>query len=214
MELWHEISNLISGIGKNPTKNLIEATADFLKTSKRADSYLAKNQFSKAEETARLVNWIGDQGLWVKIPGSDRYLTRGAEQSVYLDTDGCHVIKKNDTVFYASWEEYFQSLLIHNLLFPSTAYQLIGFCLENKVLYAVVRQHYVGFTEATDLNVVEKIMMDNGFLRKRNNDYYHPEAQVLIEDLHEENVLTKDGVLFFIDTVICWKPIKEKSSAT
>jgi len=42
---------------------------------------------------------------------------------------------------------------------------------------------------------------ENGFVLKRNNDYQSIKLGVILEDLHEENVLTQDGVLFFVDTV-------------
>ena len=45
-------------------------------------------------------------------------------------------------------------------------------------------------------------MMQNGFQNNRNNDYINPQMGVIIEDLHDENVLTQDGLLQFIDTVI------------
>ena len=44
-------------------------------------------------------------------------------------------------------------------------------------------------------------MENNDFTLKKNNDYYSKSLGLIAEDLHDENVLTKDGVLFFIDTV-------------
>ena len=44
-------------------------------------------------------------------------------------------------------------------------------------------------------------MEANGFLVKKNNDYYHPETGLILEDLHEGNVLTQNGILYFVDTV-------------
>jgi len=44
-------------------------------------------------------------------------------------------------------------------------------------------------------------MKMNGFLNNRNNDYFNPELGIILEDLHDENVLTANGVLYFIDTV-------------
>lgn len=41
----------------------------------------------------------------------------------------------------------------------------------------------------------------NGFKNTRNNDYINPELGLISEDLHDENVLTQNGVLYFIDTV-------------
>jgi len=42
---------------------------------------------------------------------------------------------------------------------------------------------------------------NNGFMLQRNNDYTHPTLGIILEDLHDENVLTSQEVLFFIDTV-------------
>ena len=33
------------------------------------------------------------------------------------------------------------------------------------------------------------------------NDYTQKDLGIILEDLHEENVFTSEGVLFFIDTV-------------
>ena len=38
-------------------------------------------------------------------------------------------------------------------------------------------------------------------ITQKINDYYSPELGIILEDLHDENVLTKNGDLFFIDTV-------------
>lgn len=44
-------------------------------------------------------------------------------------------------------------------------------------------------------------MNNNGFKNIRNNDYLNSDFGLIIEDLHDENVLTQNGVLYFIDTV-------------
>jgi hypothetical protein len=68
-------------------------------------------------------------------------------------------------------------------------------------LYAVVQQSYVAITANTDLEQVKKFLTQNGFENTRNNDYFNPELGIILEDLHDENVLTRNGVLYFIDTV-------------
>jgi hypothetical protein len=45
----------------------------------------------------------------------------------------------------------------------------------------------------------------NGFINTRNNDYYNPELGIILEDLHDENVLCRNGILYFIDTVFYLK---------
>lgn len=44
-------------------------------------------------------------------------------------------------------------------------------------------------------------MLSNGFENSRNNDYINRNYGIILEDLHDENVLTQNGFLFFIDTV-------------
>jgi hypothetical protein len=59
----------------------------------------------------------------------------------------------------------------------------------------------VSITESTNLESVKSFLTQNGFINNRNNDYYNPELGIILEDLHDENVLTRNGVLYFIDTV-------------
>lgn len=49
-------------------------------------------------------------------------------------------------------------------------------------------------------------MESNGFINNRNHDYYNPDLGIILEDLHDENVLTNNNQLYFIDTVFYIKP--------
>jgi len=97
-------------------------------------------------------------------------------------------------------------LLIHNYFFPHLAYELLGFYKSDNKLYAAVKQAFVTSTEGTNLNHVKDFLFSNGFINKKNNDYFHPELGIILEDLHDENVLTEEGVLQFIDTVFFLLP--------
>ncbi|SOD13206.1 hypothetical protein SAMN06297358_1062 [Pedobacter xixiisoli] len=68
-------------------------------------------------------------------------------------------------------------------------------------MYAVVQQSFVTITTITDLHLVKAFLAQNGFSNTRNNDYFNTELGIILEDLHDENVLTNNGFLFFIDTV-------------
>lgn len=92
-------------------------------------------------------------------------------------------------------------MLLHNYFFADTAYELLGFIKEDNNLYAVVQQAFVLITEETDLNQVKSFLFTNGFVNTRSNDYYNPDLGIILEDLHDENVLTKNNILYFIDTV-------------
>ena len=111
------------------------------------------------------------------------------------------MIKTNAGIFYEYWFDYFNSLLIHNYFFPATAYTFLGFKMIAGELHAVVMQEFIVTSEATDLSVVKAFLEYNHFTNKRNNDYVNEETGLIFEDLHDENVLSADGVLFFIDTV-------------
>ena len=80
-------------------------------------------QQHKEEETKSLIQFAEDNNLWVDI-NIDLYVSQGAEQKVYLK-DGLTVLKLNDAIYYASWVDYFHNLLLNNLFFPDTAYQLL-----------------------------------------------------------------------------------------
>ena len=157
-------------------------------------------QQHKEEETKSLIQFAEDNNLWVENINIDLYVSQGAEQKVYLK-DGTSVLKLNDSIYYVSWVDYFHNLLLNNLFFPDTAYLLLGFYKDLDVLYAVVEQPFVKANEKTDLNMVKAFLENNGFINKKNYDYYNEDLGLILEDLHDENVLTQNGMLYFIDTV-------------
>ena len=117
------------------------------------------------------------------------------------------VLKLNDSIYYASWLDYLNNLLLNNYFFPDTAYQLLGFYKsDNDVIYALVAQNYVESNQPTDLSLVKKFLENNGFKTIKNHDYFNPDLGIILEDLHDENVLTANDILYFIDTVFYIKP--------
>jgi len=91
--------------------------------------------------------------------------------------------------------------LLHNYFFEETSYRLKGFYCFEETLYALVEQPFVVANEKTDLEQVKLFLSSNGFINHRNNDYFNAELGIILEDLHDENALTQNGVLHFIDTV-------------
>lgn len=103
--------------------------------------------------------------------------------------------------YYASWLDYLNNLLLHNYFFADTSYQLLGFYQEEDTLHSVVRQSYIKADKTTNLQQVSTFLKKNGFINTRRYDYEHPELYLILEDLHDENVLTHNELLYFIDTV-------------
>ncbi len=155
---------------------------------------------NKQQETKSLIQFADQEGLWLTNINVENYVSQGAEQKVYLK-DGSTVLKLNDAIYYASWIDYLHNLLLNNLIFPDTAYQLLGFYREQEIVHAVVEQPFVKATEKTDLSLVKIFLENNGFQNTKNHDYYNAALGLILEDLHDENVLTQNGMLYFIDTV-------------
>jgi hypothetical protein len=165
----------------------------------------------KEKQAGFLKSYAQKESLWLeKLPSGSRYLTRGGESMVYLAADDRHVIKTNDAGYYATWEEYFSNLVIHNLLFPDTAYSIIGFTETEEKLFSVLQQPFAKGGQAS-LEDIEDLLNFNGFTKVRRQDYYHKELGLALEDMHDENVILCGDTLFFIDTVFY---IMEKNSSS
>lgn len=65
----------------------------------------------------------------------------------------------------------------------------------------MVEQSFITSDTTTELENVKQFLAINGFINKKNNDSFNPQLGIILEDLHDENVLTFQGNLFFIDTV-------------
>jgi hypothetical protein len=201
--LKHELRNLLSGTGKTKQKNLIQTISGYLAAGKAAGRKIKNKKLSKQEETELITEYINLNHPWNTYFDEANFIAEGAEQKVYLNADGISVTKVNSGIFYCNWSDYLHNLIIHNFFFPETAYSLLGFIKTNHIISAVVKQPYVIANEITDLNNIKMFMKNNGFMLKKNNDYYNESLGIIAEDLHDENVLTRDNVLFFIDTVFC-----------
>jgi len=198
--LKYELHNILSGKSEVRFGTTIQTISGYLKNGETTSETTETEKYLKSEETERLENYITQHNLWVKDIDFSQYVSEGAEQKVYLK-DSENVLKLNDSIYYTSWKDYFYNLLLHNYFFPDTAYELIGFIKDDNTLYCVVQQSYVAITVSTDLAQVKTFLTQNGFENNRNNDYFNPEIGIILEDLHDENVLTRNEILYFIDTV-------------
>lgn len=111
------------------------------------------------------------------------------------------MIKVNDGGYYATWLEFFNSLEIHNSLFPTTEYLVLGFLSEGDLFNVVVQQPFIQSEELVDLHAVRELLEFNGFNHLKRYDYFNKELGIILEDIHDENVIQKGDTLFFIDTV-------------
>jgi hypothetical protein len=199
-QIKHELQNVLQGTSGSSHDALIQTAASYIGRDAIAGN-LVKGKFKdKAEETEKLIAFANKHNLFLTDLEEDKFISEGAEQRVFIESDK-RVLKINDGIYYESWLDYFFNLLLHNYFFADTSYDLIGFYQNEHAFYAVVEQVYVKADLATNLEEVKTFLTLNGFQNNRNHDYYHPDLGIILEDLHDENVLTKSGVLYFIDTV-------------
>jgi hypothetical protein len=202
----HELQHIILGNEQTGPGSQLKKAQNFLRGYAKTSSPAEKQQHFKDKETAAILTFAKNENLFYNHSISiNDYISEGAEQKVYRFND-THILKINQSIFYESWLGYFDSLLIHNFLFPATAYTFLGFKIIEEELYAVVKQEFILSNENTNLEVVKEFLAYNGFQHRRNNDYFNPEIGLIFEDLHDENVLSYNGVLYFIDTVFYLTP--------
>ncbi|MDY0904339.1 hypothetical protein [Pedobacter sp. CFBP9032] len=196
-----ELQNIIIGDGSLGSTSQLKEVQNFLRRNEKASVRSKKQKYLKSEETIGLINFaIEKKLLFLEEISEDNFISAGAEQRVYR-YDDTQIIKTNDSIFYEYWLDYFNSLLIHNYFFRSTAYDFLGFKLIDNVLFSVIKQAFIVSDEITDLNRVKQFLSYNDFINIRNNDYLNEDLGIVFEDLHDENVLSKNGILYFIDTI-------------
>lgn len=205
-EIRSKLENIVKGVvieehgdTCTPIRNLLCTsfrTSTTVKEDFEGKSIIKEKQVEFLNQLANNHNW------WVQnLPAKDKYLAEGGEATVYLHSDNKSVIKLNDGVYYATWLEFFNSLVIHNLLFPATAYTFLGFNEDGNSLKVILKQTFIASDVTADLDAIRQLLSFNGFENTRRQDYLNKELGLILEDMHDENVIMKDNTLFFIDTV-------------
>jgi len=185
-----KLQNIIRGASLQRSADRCSTIRDILVESFGASSTV-KGEFEsrsiiKEKQVEFLKSYAQKSDLWLKtLPSETEYLTRGGESKVYLTANGLNVIKTNDAVYYATWTEYFNSLVLHNLLFPNTAYSLLGFIESDGNLNAVLQQPFIEGKQAK-LSDIKELLSFNGFENTKRQDYYNKEFGLVLEDMHDE----------------------------
>jgi hypothetical protein len=126
----------------------------------------------------------------------------GSENDITYDETTGLVWKRNRVdVMHASWRQFFDRMLLHNIYFPEAPLRLEGFVDSSSGLCPVFTQPDVHAVRGARRQEVSAAMESRGYNRTRHDDYQSP--QLLVEDLHDGNVLVDpDGQLHVIDPVI------------
>lgn len=200
-----EINKLISGTSRGTAIDTVQATLDYLREGAKTIAMDRASKLFKQKEKELLIEYANkfkinysSERLSGLISG---YINEGCEQKVYLSKNQSLVVKTNDSIFYSSWLDYFESLVLHNYFFKETKYNLVGFTEREGKFCAILSQNFIEATEITKIESIKNFLQKLGFKSTRNENYENEELGLILEDLHSGNVLTNNGILFFIDTV-------------
>lgn len=109
----------------------------------------------------------------------------GTGTTVKSEFESRAIVKEKQAGFLKAW---------------ATVYSLIGFTESGNGLSAVLQQPFIEGGQAR-LDDIRELLSYNGFENTKRQDYYNSEFGLVLEDMHDENVIAKDDLLFFIDTV-------------
>lgn len=150
-------------------------------------------------------NWAKCHNCWIPIskifdigvPGPS-----GSESDTYIGADG-YVYKQNNLLHTAgSIVEAITRFLMHNLIFPDTAYQFVAFTgFAGRSIYPVIRQQFIkGGTPATQ-NEIDCYMSAIGFSKMDVGKFCNEEF--IVSDLLPKNVFRdQTGDILIIDAEI------------
>ncbi len=97
----------------------------------------------------------------------------------------------NNLIHTGSFYKLFKRLLIHNSLFPQTAYFLVGFTgYEGRTIYPLLSQVYIENAKPAEPSEIKKYMMASGALVLLMIGHMR-EMVIVISDLKPKNVLKR-----------------------
>jgi Serine/Threonine/Tyrosine Kinase found in polyvalent proteins len=156
-KLKDELQNIIRGKSGTSQKTLIQTVANYFRRSQAASPMGKENKQYKQKETEKLIEYCTQNNLWANDKlNFDLFVSEGAEQKVYIKDDKT-VYKLNDSIYYLTWLDYLTNLSLNNYFFSDTTYTLVGFCLVEKKLYAIVEQPFIKANQPTNLDQVNEL---------------------------------------------------------
>lgn len=181
---------------------LRERSEESTRNAQENSSALPQQELT-ADAVSRLAESIAkENGLWIdfcNISSLGTPLPSGVENDVYLSANGNFVYKVNNLMTSRSIIRLFDRLILHNTIFPQTAYELQGFTgFGNGSVYPVLRQNFIVYDrEATPIEI-DTYMSALGFEKIEATKYVRDKIEV--SDLHPRNVLKDvDGDIFVVD---------------
>ena len=207
----HDIFKPISQRGNNAQEaenSRIAAIADELRRLCKlheTQSGIGKAYVTPFEREQRLAEQMAKEGgFWIPmmkvfdlgVPGPS-----GNENDTYVSDDA--VYKVNNLMNSGGIVALLQKVLLHNFLFPDTAYQFYGFAgFDGRTVQPVLRQVRVADAAPATQIMIDTYMAALGF-QKVDNEGRFSNGQYVVWDVIPRNVLVdREGDLFVVDAEI------------
>lgn len=183
-------------------------------------SYSDDSERTRREaESERLVNIAKQHGLFVSDEiiksFTGKVAKRTGESAVYIDKEAGKVTKVKDPYAKSAMKSGVQpedaafEHLVHNLLFPETAYTLVGISENLGDVRIVLSQDLVQSKGQPTKEQIAKALAAKGLFPEDN--YSFGNEFVSVTDVEGDNVLLgEDGTVYVIDPIIRFKkPLRE-----
>lgn len=170
-------------------------------------------------ESERLVSIARQHNLYVPIETTRRWTGKVSkhtgESAVYIDRAKGLVLKVKNPYAKAALKSGVQpedaafEHLVHNLLFPETAYTFVGISEEMGDVRIILSQKFIKDYQQPSKEQIAKALAAKGLFPEDN--YSFGNEFVSVTDVEGDNVLLgEDGTVYFIDPIIRFKkPLRE-----
>ncbi len=188
-----------------------ERLGDLPKGSPAAQRAVGEQVIEKAKEDGYYIDPSSLKDYGERVSGQT------GESDVYLDVPNGRVIKVKDIYAKAPMKGHsdvdaLYEHEVHNLLFPNSAYRLLGVSEKYGDMRLVLEQDYVdGADRPATMEQIEDYLVGVLGLKKEGGGYWYGNDYYAITDVDGDNVLVdKNGELHFVDPIIKFKkPAKE-----
>lgn len=170
-------------------------------------------------ESERLVSIARQHNLYVPIETTRRWTGKVSkhtgESAVYIDRAKGLVLKVKNPYAKAALKSGVQpedaafEHLVHNLLFPETAYTFVGISEEMGDVRIILSQKFIKDYQQPSKEQIAEALAAKGLFPEDN--YSFGNEFVSVTDVEGDNVLLgEDGTVYFIDPIIRFKkPLRE-----
>lgn len=182
-----------------------------------SNGYYGKDEKIRDEIDRTILEWAKDNGFYIseddvrKNSHNGNFYGRGSEARVYLSKDKKTITKfvKYSQLQRDDMGDYVNFVDRYNIVFPETAYQIVGVSRDKAgVARVVVEQPYIegeplSFKEWRENQdkyngIIEQMMEQKGFAPEGDGTSFF-NKDLYVSDVHYRNVLYKDGKPIVVD---------------